>query len=106
MKELTIEITNKCSLNCLQCSTEASPNGKIFFSEDYVGLVLDKYNDFKKIRLSGGEPFEHPKIENIAKLIHNKDRIVDILSCGVLQKHEIPIEKMREIKPYVSEIIF
>jgi len=68
MKELTIEITNYCSLNCLHCSTKANTQGEIFFSVNQINNYLNQFPDFKKVRLSGGEPFEHPDLVEILKM--------------------------------------
>jgi MoaA/NifB/PqqE/SkfB family radical SAM enzyme len=106
MKELTLEITNNCSLNCIQCSTQAGPNRDIFFDLDKIDKITDKYFDFNIIRLSGGEPFDHPKIDKICKLIKQKGKIVQILSCGVYYNEPLPLNFLKEIKNDVDEIIF
>ncbi len=98
MKELTIEITNKCSLNCLHCSTNAVSNGKLFFSAEQVKKILKEFSDFKKIRLSGGEPFEHPDLKSILSLIKNKGRKIEILSSGVYKRCELPLKLLRFCK--------
>jgi len=106
MKELTIEITNRCSLNCLQCSTRADSSGEIFFSLDKIKEYLEKYSEFEVVRISGGEPFEHPWIDKICKLIKDKKKQVKILSCGVYYNQTVPAGFLKEIKPNVDEIIF
>jgi organic radical activating enzyme len=65
MKELTIEITQQCTMNCPWCSTEATPEGS------HVPLQLIKEQlrgwsiDCDVVRLSGGEPLLHPHIREI-----------------------------------------
>ncbi len=65
--EITIELTTKCPLYCLHCSTNAGPNGCQNLSRFHVFKIIQESIelDAKKISLSGGEPFAHPSILNI-----------------------------------------
>jgi organic radical activating enzyme len=64
-KELTIEITSKCSLNCAWCSTNATPEGKYVPKE----LVIERMREWQYccnvVRLSGGEPLQYPYLKDI-----------------------------------------
>ena len=106
MKELTLEITNNCFLNCIQCSTKANPKGKIYFSLEQVASYLDRFTDFDVVRLSGGEPFQHPQLRDIVRIIHKQNKKVQILSCGVKNGREISEKEMSSVKKYIDEIIF
>lgn len=103
MKELTYEITNMCSLKCLHCSTEADEHGDIFVTPEEVKETLKRYPDFPLVRLSGGEPFEHPKLVEIVRII---ERQLKILSNGIKDKQPVPYETMEVVAPYIDEIIF
>lgn len=106
MKELTLEITNNCSLNCIQCSSEAGPEGEIFMTLDEVREHIARFSDFEIVRLSGGEPFQHPDLAEIVEMIAAQSKQVQILSCGVLDGKPIPEDLFRKTKPHVQEIIF
>lgn len=109
MKELTIEITNQCSLNCLHCSTNAIKNGKIFFTTDQIKQIkqiLDKFVDFDKIKISGGEPFQHPQISKILKTIKNRGKFIEVLSSGVYFEKEIPKKMLTSSKDLIDDIVF
>lgn len=106
MKELTLEITNRCSLSCMHCSTVADKKGGIFFSLEKIEQYLESFPDSDVVRLSGGEPFEHPLIIEAAELIHDEGKKAHILSCGVQQGNEIPDRVIEEISPFLEEIIF
>jgi len=105
MKDLTIEITDKCSLNCVHCSTN-SENKDIFISKERVNEILDEFADFNRIKLSGGEPFEHPDLDEILEEIKQKGKKTMILSSGVYEGHEIPKNLLKSVKQYNSEIAF
>lgn len=106
MKELTVEITDKCSLDCLMCSTMAKKRGTNHLSLDMFFNILNKYDDFKKVRLSGGEPFEHPNLIGLLKVLAKKERTAQILSCGVRNNESIPEQYMEKIAPFIDEILF
>lgn len=103
MKELTLEITDCCSLNCIMCSTMAGKDGRTFISPEQVREWLDKYSDFEKIRLSGGEPFEHPDLERIVDVC--SERKLEVLSCGVYHNSGISLEVFQKVRS-IEEIVF
>jgi len=111
MKELTIEITNHCPLNCLHCSTRAGKDGSLYMPLDEVERYIGIFKDFDTVRISGGEPFEHPDLSDILKLIKSDRRKTVVLSCGVTQRedefpHEIRPEQMKALAPNIDEIVF
>lgn len=106
MKELTIEVTDKCSLKCLFCSTMAKKRRNVNISPEKVAEIVTKYADFESVRLSGGEPFEHPRLEEILEVLREKERITTILSCGVKNDRVIPENLFGRIKPLVNNIVF
>ncbi len=115
LKELTIEITNNCPLNCLQCSAHASENGAKYLDINYIEEVLDQFKDFKVVRFSGGEPFQHPDLQKIIKYTKEQGKIVQILSSGNSNREEIISKQfenvgisetyLSKIKKYTDEII-
>ena len=61
MKELTLEITNRCYQNCPWCSSSSIPNGE--HVDDRVFSFLKAYSDeCDVVRFSGGEPTLHPRL--------------------------------------------
>ena len=106
MKELTMEITNRCSLRCIQCSTKATDKGHVFMSLDQAKRHLDRFRDYDEVRLSGGEPFEHPRIDRICELIKGCGKKARIMTCGTYYREPIPYTFLLMLKPNVDEIIF
>ena len=113
MGELTLEITNNCPLYCVHCSTRASRQGDVYWSLEDVEHYTKKYDHHQDIRLSGGEPFQHPQLEDIVKYLHNQGKSVTILSSGVTNfgENELgarPLTKktLRRVKPFIKEIVF
>ena len=76
----------------------ARKSRNVNLSPERIAEIIDKYADFESVRLSGGEPFEHPELEKILQLLQEKERITTILSCGVKNDRVIPEEIFRKIK--------
>jgi MoaA/NifB/PqqE/SkfB family radical SAM enzyme len=106
MKELTVEITDKCSLKCLFCSTLARKCRNTHITPEKMADILDKYPDFRQVRLSGGEPFEHPRLEELLEMLKERERITTLLSCGVKNDRVIPEKFLEQIEPLIHDIVF
>lgn len=81
---LCIELTVKCPLRCIHCSANAAPERRIFQDVDVLAKCLRELNLLSEIYLSGGEPFEHPDIEQIVEVSARAARLVVAYSSGVL----------------------
>jgi radical SAM protein with 4Fe4S-binding SPASM domain len=62
--DLTIEVTKKCPLNCLICSSEGGLPYENELTTNQLKKVIRDANVLgtRNIYFSGGEPFEHPEI--------------------------------------------
>ncbi|MBD3197959.1 MAG: radical SAM protein [Candidatus Lokiarchaeota archaeon] len=78
MKQLTIELTHKCKLNCIHCSSSYI---KSELTLDDIREILDRYN-IDKIVLSGGEPLSHPQFDKILLYLTSRYKI-SLNTCGV-----------------------
>ena len=106
MKDLTIEVTNHCSLNCVHCSSSANSEGNIFMSTEYLRKILEEFGDFEHVRLSGGEPFEHINIERLCEQVKSANRELELLSSGVCYKSHIPKSLLRLCKKNIDNVVF
>lgn len=102
-KELLIEITNKCPLNCIYCSSNSNIRKNKFIDKNTIKkLIIDSKNiGIEKIQLSGGEPFQHPDIKKIIEFILEEGFELEVYTCGNLyingNYQSIP---ERLLKPY------
>jgi radical SAM protein with 4Fe4S-binding SPASM domain len=64
LRELCLEITDICPLNCRHCSGSCSSNSKQMLPLNHVKQVIDDFCKLggKILELSGGEPLVHPSI--------------------------------------------
>ncbi len=69
--DITLEITNLCNLRCKMCSIWQEKEKHEISLRDIENLILSPIfaKPIKSISLTGGEPFLHPKIDKIYKLL-------------------------------------
>ncbi len=99
-KYVVIDITNRCNLNCIACWTyspllqEKKPHSSWFKDEISFDVIKRLVDELKKIgtieiRLTGGgEPFLHPHIMDIIRLIKKNNFMLDITTNFTLLNKE------------------
>lgn len=67
LKELVMDITNKCPMSCLHCSANSSPALNRFISyEKAVEIISDARGlGVEILSLTGGEPLLHPRLPDM-----------------------------------------
>ncbi len=85
LKELCIEVTGKCLMNCVHCSSSCTQFNNQELSIDKIREVLKEAKSLgtQVIQLSGGEPLLHPQISNIINEA-KKDFDVRLYTSGYL----------------------
>ena len=90
MKELIVELTNKCCNRCLHCSS-------IYPKEKYIYLPIDIISQFNFIEkchfphviFSGGEPTIHPYLAQFAQFFSSKGIHTRLYTSGVFQNLDL-----------------
>jgi len=67
LRELVLDITNKCPMLCLHCSADSSPTRNFFISYEKAMEVISDAGDLgaEILSLTGGEPSLHPRLLDI-----------------------------------------
>jgi radical SAM protein with 4Fe4S-binding SPASM domain len=89
LKELTLELTQRCPNFCLHCSSLSSDKSSFLIDTQTAKKVCEEARDLgiKKICLSGGEPLLHPNIYEIIDFIINRLNLkVALYTTGIYQK--------------------
>lgn len=99
LKELCLEITNECLLNCLHCSSDAGI-GKGYMNKEIAFRVIHEFEEMggEKLEISGGEPLTHPNLFEIleySKKIRNFEVI--LYSVGIPKNSKKRIKKLSEL---------
>lgn len=89
MKEIQIEISHICPLNCIHCSSKDLRLGKIS-----SGITIQSLERFisqipgdKQVNLTGGEPLSYPTLLELCQTIHEIPQTrIGLFTCGVYEK--------------------
>jgi len=73
-------VTNRCNSKCKSCNIHKIKR-KIDFQPE---AILDNFPRLKWINISGGEPFLHPRIEDVIEYSLFKSKKVAIVTNGIL----------------------
>lgn len=87
-EELSIELTNKCGLNCIYCSSSASIKKDEFINLDRIKKIISEVKrDYKvtTISLSGGETFLYPNFVELFQFLKENDFEIKIYTSGIIE---------------------
>jgi len=110
MREVSIEITHECPLNCIYCSSEAgtpSPIANEITEEDIIRVL----NDAKKLKceffsISGGEPLQKEELlKKIMLSARELDYEILLYTCGIIKKNGIFREIEGNLLKFFSDFI-
>lgn len=84
LEELCLEITNKCLLDCVHCSSGSSIDGSEL-DENIIKEVIDDFEDLdgKELEISGGEPLLHSNVWKILNYCKNRMFSTTLYSTGI-----------------------
>ena len=86
LREFKIEVTYRCQLNCIHCSSDGSPSSTLEISRDACLRVLDEAAGIgaKEVAFSGGEPllWNHLR-QAVAKAAEHKMKVTVYTSGNV-----------------------
>ncbi|MBA7607770.1 PqqA peptide cyclase [subsurface metagenome] len=96
--EITVELTTKCPLYCLHCSTNASPSESQVLPYPHVLKIIKESMelDAKKIALSGGEPFVYPSIPDLLSTASKIDARLHIYTSGNVMSNGTGIQPITD----------
>jgi len=93
MKELTVELTTKCQMNCLWCSSDYGEEFELKLNEVYEILYDYKKEGFLVVRFSGGEPTLYPELLECIMLAKQMDYEVVLLTNGLIKYYNSGIDR-------------
>ena len=85
--ELTLEITNYCTNECLHCSSESSREGlylPLYIIKDFVIR-----NNPSLVNISGGEPLLHPDMMSILQFLRSNCNNIKLYSGGNIEVYSM-----------------
>lgn len=84
LKEFKIEVTYRCDLNCIHCSSDSRPTNMLEMSRDDCFRILTDAAKMgaKEVAFSGGEPFLWPYICDAVEAAVKHDLKVTLYTSG------------------------
>ncbi len=114
LRDLTLEITRKCPMNCKLCSSNGGEPCDPEFSLDELKGIIDQAKDLgvTEVSLSGGEPLTCPFLGELCKYISDFGIDAFIFTSGNWFDENglissIPLDKFTELKNSgVKKVVF
>lgn len=96
LQELKIEVTYRCGLNCLHCSSDARPSNPLEMSRgDCLRILSDAATmKVKSLALSGGEPLLWPHILEVVEAAVQSGFRVTVYTSGNVDTFREDIAKL------------
>ena len=86
-RQIQIEITNRCNMDCPMCQREDLGIELEHMSWSHFTTVVDKLGQHEYITLTGwGEPFIHPRVFDMIAYCKERGHIVMVTSNGLFTK--------------------
>lgn len=100
LHELKIEITNRCPLKCIHCSTGTESGQGSFLPLPLIQTFVAQAYELgcRRILFSGGEPLLHPHLETLIEHCYSKQFGTKIYTTGIqsaVSFHPVGIEKLK-----------
>ncbi|MEM4303344.1 MAG: radical SAM protein [Candidatus Caldarchaeum sp.] len=97
LRELVLDITNKCPMQCLHCSASSTPLLNRFISyEKAAEVIIDAAGlGLEIISFTGGEPLVHPRLKDMVRLACSlgvKDIRIFTSGLRYVGKHVMPLD--------------
>ena len=99
LKELKIEVTYRCDLNCIHCSSDAKPSSYIEMSLDNCLRILLEASEMgtKEIAFSGGEPLLWPYLFRAVESAFSHQMKVTIYTSGNTEDFKNKASKLHAV---------
>ncbi|MEF3695467.1 MAG: radical SAM protein [Candidatus Cloacimonadota bacterium] len=88
---LSVDITDDCDLKCVYCNNPLFPDRRSMMSDEcFDALVANlQSSSFNRIRIGGGEPTLHPKIDLMMKRLSGCTKYLSIVTNGQWRDHRM-----------------
>lgn len=112
LKEITLEITQRCPNYCIHCSSLSSLTCTHQLSFPVIKQAIDDAVELgvSVISISGGEPFIHPDIVEIVRYIHRQNVVCNIYTSGIYHNgfaySSVPTSILQSVRGYADKLIF
>jgi radical SAM protein with 4Fe4S-binding SPASM domain len=106
LSEIKIEVTYKCDLNCIHCSSDARPSNLLEMTLNDCLRILDDAArmGIRNVDFSGGEPFLWPHINDVADAAVKHNMNVTVYTSGNIREFKQQATRLHDLG--VTKMIF
>lgn len=99
LKELKIEVTHRCDLNCIHCSSDARPSNLLEITrDDCLRILADAAKmGTQDVTFSGGEPLLWPNIHDSVEAAAKHGLKVTVYTCGNANGFKQEASRLRDL---------
>lgn len=85
-RKALLQVTERCNLHCVHCFLSATNHGEQIAIQAIGEIIIPRLKQCRvtRVTITGGEPFVHPDIIEIARLLTEADIRVGICTNGTL----------------------
>jgi len=85
--ELVLELTGRCPLSCLHCSSCSGPASRAALGRDVAAALIHQArgSGFEKISFGGGEPTVSADLLGVLQVVRDEGLAAEIFTCGVAE---------------------
>lgn len=96
LREFKVEVTYRCDLNCVHCSSDAHPSNLLEMSREDCLRILEEAveADAKEVAFSGGEPLSWPHISEATKKAAGLGLKVTVYTSGHTDDFNVKAEQL------------
>ncbi len=106
LREIKIELTSRCALNCIHCSSDSTPTRLEEISVDNCLRIIKEAKELgvEKIAISGGEPLLYGHLEAVIRDAKASDMYTSVYTTGNVDGATAQIENLKNLG--VDRLIF
>jgi radical SAM protein with 4Fe4S-binding SPASM domain len=99
LKEFKIEVTYRCDLNCIHCSSDARPSNLLEMTrDDCLRILADAAKmGTQDVTFSGGEPFLWPYIYEAVEAALKNHMNVTVYTSGNVEKFKQKVSRLHDL---------
>lgn len=99
LKELKLEVTHRCLLHCVHCSSDASPSNSREMTDSECMRIINEAIEIgvEEIVFSGGEPLIWPPLDQAIQLASSNDSKISIYTTGNVPDVSSKISQLKSL---------
>jgi len=99
LREFKIEVTYRCDLNCVHCSSDARPSNSLEMSRDDCVRILAEAAKMgaRDVAFSGGEPLLWPHVFDVVEAAAEHGLKVTLYTSGCADDFQKKAKRLREL---------